>query len=184
MRPQAHVYSVTTLLNNISHDGPCVAAEIGVYRGQTSAHLLRSLPKLILYMVDPWCVFEPSSTYAKTGDILASETPEQVEANYQESLKVTEFASDRRIIVRKLSTEAAIDIVIPLDLVFIDAEHSFEAVTQDIGLWWPKVRGGGVLCGHDYTYRFRSVVRAVNAWSKAASIDIKHMPGTVWWCIK
>lgn len=36
-----------------------------------------------------------------------------------------------------------------LDLVFIDGDHS--AVDQDIIAWFPKVREGGILCGHDYT---------------------------------
>ncbi len=37
------------------------------------------------------------------------------------------------------------------DFVYIDADHSYEAVKADIEAWWPKVRMGGVLAGHDYT---------------------------------
>ena len=36
-----------------------------------------------------------------------------------------------------------------LDLVFIDGDHSFAAVRADIAAWLPKVRPGGILCGHD-----------------------------------
>jgi predicted O-methyltransferase YrrM len=39
-----------------------------------------------------------------------------------------------------------------LDFVFIDAAHSFEAVTHDLAAWWPKLRQGGLIAGHDYTY--------------------------------
>lgn len=35
------------------------------------------------------------------------------------------------------------------DLVFIDADHRYNSVKQDIDLWWPKVKVGGILCGHD-----------------------------------
>lgn len=37
-----------------------------------------------------------------------------------------------------------------IDLVFIDADHSEECVTADIKAWWPKVKWGGILAGHDY----------------------------------
>jgi len=36
------------------------------------------------------------------------------------------------------------------DLVFIDADHSYDSVKKDILAWLPKVKRGGVLCGHDY----------------------------------
>lgn len=55
-----------------------------------------------------------------------------------------------------------------LDLVFIDADHSYEAVRDDIKNWLPKVKDGGILCGHDYyrqeiaTMGHRGVTKAVD----------------------
>jgi predicted O-methyltransferase YrrM len=50
-----------------------------------------------------------------------------------------------------------------LDCVFIDADHSYDAVSKDIGAWLPKVkRGGGILAGHDYNWQFPGVLRAVS----------------------
>jgi len=37
-----------------------------------------------------------------------------------------------------------------LDFVFVDADHSREAVLRDLRAWWPKIRPGGVLAGHDF----------------------------------
>lgn len=37
-----------------------------------------------------------------------------------------------------------------LDFVFIDGDHSYEAVAQDIKAWLPKIKLGGILAGHDY----------------------------------
>ena len=37
-----------------------------------------------------------------------------------------------------------------LDCVFIDGNHSYEAVKQDLAAWWDKVRVGGTLVGDDY----------------------------------
>ena len=37
-----------------------------------------------------------------------------------------------------------------VDFCFIDGDHSRESVTADLNAWWPKVRPGGMLAGHDY----------------------------------
>lgn len=47
------------------------------------------------------------------------------------------------------SAEAAKKIKRKFDLIFIDADHSEEAVRQDIALWWPRVKRGGLMVFHD-----------------------------------
>lgn len=37
-----------------------------------------------------------------------------------------------------------------LDLVYIDGSHAYQAVRRDIQLWWPKLKVGGYLAGHDF----------------------------------
>ena len=37
-----------------------------------------------------------------------------------------------------------------LDLVFIDADHKYESIKDDINAWLPKIKKGGIICGHDY----------------------------------
>ena len=36
-----------------------------------------------------------------------------------------------------------------LDLVFLDADHRYLKVIDDLNAWWPKVKPGGIFCGHD-----------------------------------
>ena len=62
------------------------------------------------------------------------------------------FAGDEKVLLhRATSAEAA-----PafednsLDIAYIDADHRYEKVQEDIRLWTPKVRPGAILCGHDY----------------------------------
>lgn len=37
-----------------------------------------------------------------------------------------------------------------IDLLLIDADHTYEAVKKDILQWWPKIKAGGLVLFHDY----------------------------------
>lgn len=47
------------------------------------------------------------------------------------------------------------------DYIFLDAAHDYESVCADLAAWWPKIRPGGWLAGHDYLYA-EGVRRAVD----------------------
>lgn len=64
-----------------------------------------------------------------------------------------------------------------LDCVFIDGNHSYEGVAQDIALWRPKVKAGGFLSGDDYIQPWGGVVDAVNE----AIPGVNVMGQQTWW---
>lgn len=73
-----------------------------------------------------------------------------------------------------------------LDLVFVDADHSYEAVKADIAAWRSKVRPGGILCGHDCEIRATPANRAILMANAAddtceiAGVPFRHVhPGAV-----
>ncbi|MBT5491708.1 class I SAM-dependent methyltransferase, partial [bacterium] len=37
-----------------------------------------------------------------------------------------------------------------LDFIYIDANHTYESAKEDIQLWYPKIKVGGMISGHDY----------------------------------
>ncbi len=49
-----------------------------------------------------------------------------------------------------------------VDLVFIDANHSYECVRADIAAWLPRIKSGGTMAGHDYEPSFPGVKQAVD----------------------
>lgn len=65
-----------------------------------------------------------------------------------------------------------------LDFAYLDADHTYEAVKADIAAWWPKVRPGGTLAGHDYIgierfgVRF-GVIQAVDEFARSLGITEK-----------
>jgi len=66
-----------------------------------------------------------------------------------------------------------------LDFVYIDADHSYNAIKADIAAWLPKVKQGGILGGHDYSKLFPGVVKAVREKFKNF-----HIEEISWWIRK
>ena len=110
-------------------------AEIGVCWGRYSEILCRHNPKLHLLAVDNWRKSRTWESYESAKVRLSN-------------LNVT--------IDRRTSMEAVVDVADEsLDFVFIDANHEYTAVCDDIREWSKKVRVGGIVSGHDY-YKMRS----------------------------
>lgn len=58
-----------------------------------------------------------------------------------------------------------------VDVVFVDADHAYESVAKDIAAWWPKVKPGGIMAGHDFSEEFPGVVGAVIEAFEAFSVE-------------
>lgn len=73
-----------------------------------------------------------------------------------------------------------------IDFVFIDADHRYQFVKNDINAWWPKVKKGGIMAGHDFTWLFpdgfQGVGRAV--WEFAYSNKVTFSVSNTSWVIK
>jgi len=74
-----------------------------------------------------------------------------------------------------------------LMMVFIDANHSYEAVLQDLQAWWPKICPGGMICGHDYVpthpNSINGVVKAVDEFFTHQGVETRPY-SRVWKCVK
>jgi len=133
-------------------------AEIGVRKGEFSQHLCHAVPNLELTCVDLWDAYYHFD--AKSAAAHHKEARERL-ARYRVNL------------VKKLSRQAAFDVPDEsLDFVYIDADHRFDFVMEDLIAWGRKVRSGGIISGHDY-YRFRNagVVQAVDLYTRMHGIE-------------
>lgn len=156
-------------------------AEIGVFDGWTAEVLLRTFPDLRLWMVDAWQPYGGESHMGK-------QDRAYFQRAFEETMFWTQFAADRRFTLREWSPQAADRFDEgSLDFAFIDANHMYEAVRADIKAWWPKVRPGGALCGHDYAVHRDSegvwgVKRAVDEFAASIGQEPTVLKDGVW-CI-
>jgi len=159
-------------------------AEVGVWRGELSADLLRTFPDLSLVMVDLWQPFGGSAMYDKDNNAQA-----MLKA-MEDAIQNTKFADKRRLIVQRASTEEAKRWADgAMNFVFLDADHFYESVMADLLAWWPKLRNDGIMAGHDYDgmgdrRKSWGVKRAVNEFFGKLGLAVHVEPGHVWWIKK
>lgn len=146
--------------------GYTAGAEIGVEQGKFSAEICRDNLGVKLYCIDPW------QTYTRYIDEVSQDKLDGYHAEAIERLAPYDVT-----IIRKTSMEAVKDFEpSSLDFVFIDGNHDFRYVVNDIIYWADVVRIGGIVAGHDYKNENKNrripfhVVQAINAYTDSYHI--------------
>jgi hypothetical protein len=142
-----HVYTreqIPELLNRRGLLGTGV--EIGVQKGRYSEFLLDHWRGARLISVDPWLeVLEDE--YVDRANVPQG----QHERYFRKTTGRLARFGTRSEIRRTTSVEAAAEVADrSLDFVYIDARHDRESVLEDLAAWYPKMRPGGIIAGHDY----------------------------------
>lgn len=144
----------TDLAEYFNELGFTKGAEIGVADGRYSEILCEKIPGLELFAVDPF--------YRR--------------GHYEEAQKRLQKYNVE--IIRCTSMDAVLGIDDGfLDFVFIDGNHRFDFVMEDIIGWARKVRSGGIVAGHDY-YHFHNsgVIEAVNTYTEIHRVQLNLIP--------
>ncbi len=144
---------------------PKFGVELGVAGGRFTEHLLATFPTLHMVAVDQWQAQAPQ-------DRAGFETYEawdfkRLEREFAER---TQPYRERLTVLRCDTAEAAALVQRDFDFVFIDAEHTYEGVRDDIAAWAPKIVAGGLLSGHDYCAKFPGVKQAVDEFAQGREI--------------
>lgn len=128
------LFGLKDLLDFYKIDKKCVVCEVGSYAG-ISGELLAMYGKVV-YCCDIW------EEYI---------TPIERALLVKEHFDLVKNRNGNILEIKKTSYEASKQFKNKsLDMVYIDADHSYESVKNDITYWMPKVKDGGVISGHDY----------------------------------
>jgi predicted O-methyltransferase YrrM len=154
-------------------------AEIGVFEGDTTVKLLEHLPGLeLLLCVDPFEHYPEHTATLNPGKKKFYRADfREVEHKFNNR---AQLYVGRVTVLKHYSTQAAPMVRdASLDFVFIDGNHAYDFVLEDITLWLPKVKPGGLLTGHDYRvpgYRGAfGVTRAVRDFFGDDHANIRHV---------
>ena len=118
------------------------AVEIGAYSGEGTMVLAKYFKHVLA--VDPWL-----NGY-DINDVASSQCPMKfVLAKFHENTKDFDNVS-----YSQSKSLDALDFIKDgeLDLVYVDGDHRYEAVLADLKGWLPKLRAGGVMAGHDWSF--------------------------------
>lgn len=147
--------------------------EIGSYLGASACFISRGIrlassnPEARLFCVDTW---------------MNDAMTEGQRDTYQEFSENTR-SYDRMIVpLRARSEEAAAGLLAKVDFLFVDGDHSYEGVSNDIRSWFPKLSAGAVAVFHDYGWA-EGVQRAVAELVKPLEVAPGHVLDNTYWTI-
>lgn len=130
----------------------CTAIEIGVQGGGFSELILNNLYPGELFLVDPWCVGSDKNSEAhySSGLITAHATSSHLKCIQK---KFADGIRDRTVIIKQGFSYDVVDSFPDdfFDFIYIDACHFYNSVRADLKSFLPKLKSGGLMCGHDYT---------------------------------
>jgi hypothetical protein len=133
--------------------GRSVGAEIGVHQGDFSRVLLDEVAPTVLHLIDPWH-HEPSPTYERAlyGG-RAEEGQAQMDRRHADVLQRFDEEIQRgQVVVHRGQSADVLETFEDesLDWVYIDGNHLYEFVAQDLALSRRKTKVGGLITGDDY----------------------------------
>lgn len=147
-----------------------VGVEIGVAEGTTTEYLLQTLPTLKLSGVDSYPVY-----------IDWNDTQPNGEKNYTEMLNKVQPYLDRYEHLYEDSDNAVSEFDDEsLDFVFIDGLHTYNQVLKDCQNYYPKIKKGGFIIGHDFA-RIEGVNKAVREFANSIGKEISNAKQDLWY---
>ena len=188
----------TLFLKSYFKGEPVVGVEIGVFKGENARNLIDNLNVEKIYLIDSY-----ERLYIKSEEVAPSIIMEEeseysvfIEKDHNFDGIIYNFErchdiakgnlkkfSDRTSFIKKRSSDAVNDVSNNIDFIYVDGNHNYEYVKQDIELYFPKLKKGGVMAGHDFSAGYLGVARAVLEYSDANGLKIEGCSYD-WWIVK
>lgn len=157
---------------------PLLGAEVGVYMGGNAISILKKLPIKKLYLVDPYIEYTGFNIQYPSDHPYLPPFVSQARGIAHNRLRPY---GDKVQFVEETGHFGAQYLPDGLDFVYIDGNHSYDYVMDDIKTYYAKIKIGGIIGGHDYNYP--GVKDAVDDF--ALKYNKQVFSGNIdWWLIK
>jgi hypothetical protein len=166
------VYDIA--ISRIAENTPAKFVELGVWFGQSMCYagveIINSKKDITLHGIDSFL----------HGDQPDPDSPDD-HIRYSEALRYTDRVK-KVVTLIKSDTHDANELYDDqsLDFVFIDANHLYEGMKLDLENWYPKVKKGGMIGGHDYDHSWPGLIQAVNEFF-GENVVIKDSNSSAWY---
>lgn len=122
-----------------------VFVELGVFKGKSAAYMgveiLNSGKKIEFYAVDH---FKGSPEHVNDPAVKDNKLKEECYQNLLPVAGIVRMLPVSSVDAARMFEDGSVDFI------YIDAAHEYDAVKEDIQLWWPKLKDGGTFAGDDY----------------------------------
>ena len=177
--PFCFIKNLHTTGGSDSKSNQLIGAEIGVAYGVNAESILKFLNMQQLILIDPWeRAIDNKSNDTNQKYLFHKSRHETTLAKFSNNSKVK--------IINEFSVEAAkmFDDHY-FDFVYIDGDHSYEAVINDLYAYYPKLKKFGVLCGDDYGHPSGlGVIEAVQEFSNEKQLLVNYREDNQFWMVK
>ncbi len=123
---------------------PMLVAEVGVRSGENAIDMLNGIAIDKLFLVDNYMPY-------MDGDTLV-DAPIQSRYYYKMFKDIRPYFEKVVLVTKSSMMATGLFEDGFFDYVYIDANHQYEFVLDDLNYWWPKVKVGGCFAGHDFPF--------------------------------
>lgn len=152
---------------------PITGCEIGSFKGEHSKSMLKFLNIKKIYLIDPYAKYEDW----KNSEDFYNEIM-QAEIIVKKKLKKYE---EKVVFIKKFSNKAVEDISL-CDFIYIDGNHRYKYIKEDLKLYSKKIKEGGIIGGHDT--QILGVIKAVVEFAAKNPDYTLHIESPDWWLVK
>lgn len=173
---QTRMYELDRLREfvNLRADRPLRIIEVGSWVGESAIAMAQGLMHGgVVTCVDNW----GGNLHDDLREIADQVSPDAVRMTFEENCRdymraglINPITGNSLEVAQELPPHEA-------DIIYLDAEHTYEAVKADIAAWLPHLKPGGLMMGHDYILAFPGLIQAVNETFGMDNIQILlHTP--------